>query len=129
MTAAIIAVLTQSDATVRKMKYGAFEGAKCFADPNVLARIVGDGLGTFIPVLRNYKPIGCTDAFPDYADARFDHLRIPDTPGVRAVAASINENGLKFPEGVRVPILEILANEDSRDTYRQRIRALIEVLR
>jgi len=110
-----IAVLAQSDATAKKKSERAFHEAKWFVDPDLVARAGGDGLGNFELLRRDYTPI--------------EGVRIPDTPAVRALAVSINENGIKFPEGVRVSILEILTNEDSRATYRRRIQALLEVVR
>jgi hypothetical protein len=126
----IAAVLEESQRAVQHMTPRQFHSAKCRPHPAIVARLHGDGRGRLVAVRRDYKPIGCNDAFADYTDARFDSLRIDDTPEVRALAAGINLEGRSnFPGGSVVPILVVLDNGDTRESYCRRLRALIEELR
>ena len=125
MIAAAIGAIAAAEA----MNWREFEPAKCRAHPAIIARLHGVGCGPLIALRRDYKPIGCEEAFTDYADSRFESLRVDDTPEVRALATEVNPHGLKFPDGVRVPILAVLAHDDSRDSYVRRLRALLKVVR
>jgi hypothetical protein len=96
---------------------------------STLYALHGTGHGQLILVGRDYRPLG-HPSFADYGDPQFDHLRCDDTAQVRALATSINENGnSNFPNGVRVPILVLLAPSDSRDSYCRRLQALLKVVR
>jgi hypothetical protein len=111
-----------------------FAAAKCFAHPEILYALHGDGRGRLLAVGRDYRPVGlpsdqgCRHA--DYADERFDCIRIQDSPAVRGLATQINPAGRSsLRGGVRVPILALIDARDTRQTYCARLRALIKALR
>lgn len=106
-----------------------FRAAKCRVSPAIIYALHGDGHGRLLAVDRSYRPVG-HKGFADYGDSQFDHLRYDDSPEIRAQAASVNEDGRSnFPCGTRVPILVLLAHDDSRDTYCRRLQALLKVAR
>lgn len=124
------AALENAIATARAMTPRAFERAKGMADPQIVYCLHGDGTGRLIALDRHYRPVGCdATEWIDYAASRFAHLRIFETAPVRALATHVNELGrLNFPSGPTVPILYVLDERDTRETYCGRLRALIEVL-
>ena len=123
------AVFKDAITTAKAMKPREVKVAKSKAHPAIIARLHGDGHGRLLAVDRSYKPLG-HQGFADYGDPSFDHLRCDDTPALRALAAAINEDGRSnFPCGVRVPILVVLADEDTRETYCRRLLALLEAAR
>lgn len=127
----MIPALFEAITTAQAMKPREFHSAKSRAHPAIIYALHGDGRVRLLAVDRDYHPVGFGhEGFADYADPRFDDLRCDDTPAIRKLAAEINIAGRSnFPGGVRVPILVLLANGDSRESYCRRLRALIEELR
>lgn len=118
-------------AAVSALRGPQFHATKSRPHPSIGYALHGTGDGQqLILVGRDYRPLG-HNGFADYADPQFDHLRCEDKPEVRALATCINENASSGHRkgGVRVPLLIILAPDDTRDSYCRRIRALLKVWR
>ena len=126
----MIATLETACAVAEVMSRRAWAAARSFPHPAIVYAAHGDNAGHLVLVDRRYRVMGAGDQHCDYAAPDYAHLRIPDSPQLRALAAAINEDGrVNWPHGPRVPIIFLIKGGDSRETYCTRLRAVLALVR